>query len=56
MAQVLSQKGEKIRKYHAEQAVVFRRIRELVGQPTEIVNKARMYDQLVGSRDPVTAW
>ena len=55
MAQELSQKSEEIWKYHAEQAVVFRRIRELVGQPGEIVNKARLYDQLVGSGDPVTA-
>ena len=55
MAQELSQKSEEIRKYHAEQAVVFRRIRELVGQPAEIANKARLYDQLVGSGDPVTA-
>ena len=35
--------------------MVFRRIRELVGQPAEIVNKARLYDQLVGSKDSVTA-
>ena len=31
MAQELSQKSEEIRKYHAKQAVVFSRIRELVG-------------------------
>ena len=53
MAQELSQKSEEIRKYHAEQAMVFRRIWELVGQPTEIVNKAPLYDQLVGSGDLV---
>ena len=55
MAQDLSQKSEEIRKYHAEQAVVFNRIRELVGHPGEIVNKARLYDQLVGSGEPVSA-
>jgi chromosome segregation ATPase len=44
MTQELSQKSEEIRKYHAEQTVVFSRIRELVGHPGEIVNKARLYD------------
>ena len=55
MAQELSLKSEEIRKYHAEQAVVFSRIQELVGHPGEIINKARLYDQLVGSGEPVTA-
>lgn len=31
IAQEFSQKNEEIQKYHAEQAVVFRRIREPVG-------------------------
>ena len=44
MAQELSQKNEEIRKYHAEQAVVFSRIREFIGNPGEIVNKARLYE------------
>jgi hypothetical protein len=35
--------------------VVFNRIRELVGHPGEIVNKARLYDQLVESGEPVSA-
>jgi hypothetical protein len=55
MTQELSQKSEEIRKYHAEQAVVFSRIRELVGHPGMIVNKARLYDQLVESGEPVSA-
>ena len=55
MAQELSQKDEEIRKYHAEQAVVFRQIREQVGQSAEMANKARLYDQLVGSGDPTSA-
>ena len=55
MAQELSQKSEKIRKYHAEHAVVFKRIRELIGQPAKMANKARLYDQLVESRDPTSA-
>jgi hypothetical protein len=55
MAEELGQKSEEIRKYHAEQTVVFTRIRELIGHPGEIVNKARLYDQLVESRDPVSA-
>ena len=55
MAQELNQKSEGIRKYHAEQAVVFKRIQELVGQPAEMANKARLYDQLVESGDPSSA-
>jgi hypothetical protein len=56
MAEELGQKSEEIRKYHAEQTVVFTRIRELIGHPGEIVNKARLYDQLVESGEPVSAW
>ena len=55
MAQELSQKSEEIRKYHAEQSVVFRRIRELIGELAEAVNKARLYDQLMRFGDPITA-
>jgi len=51
----LSLKSGEIRKYHAEQTVVFNWIRELVGHPGEIVNKARLYDQLVESGKPVSA-
>ena len=40
MAQELSQMNDLIRKYHAEQAVVFQWIRDLVGQPGEIATKA----------------
>ena len=35
--------------------MVFSRIRELIGHPGEIVNKARLYDQLVESGDLVSA-
>ena len=55
MTQELSQKSEEIRKYHAEQVVVFSRIRELVGHPGEIVNKARLYDQMMDSGEPSSA-
>ena len=55
MAQELSQKSEKIWKYHAEQAVVFSRVRELVGHPGEIVNKAQLYDQQVESGELASA-
>ena len=55
MAQELSEKSEDIRKYHAEHAVVFSRIRELVGHPNETVNKARLYDQLVESGELASA-
>ena len=56
MAQEMSQKSDEIRKYHAEQAVVFKAVRELVGQPAEMANKARIYDQLVEAGDPSSAW
>jgi hypothetical protein len=55
MAKELGQKNEEIWKYHAEQTVVFNQIRELVGHPGEVVNKARLYDQLVESGDPTSA-
>jgi hypothetical protein len=55
MAKELGQKNEEIRKYHAEQTAVFNQIRDLVGHPGEVVNKARLYDQLVESGDPTSA-
>jgi hypothetical protein len=55
MSEELGQKSEDIRKYHAEQTVVFDRIRKLIGHPGEIVNKARLYDQLVESGELVSA-
>ena len=55
MAQEVSQKSEEIRKYHAEQAVVFSRIWEMVGHPAEIVNKAHMYDRMMASGEPASA-
>ena len=36
--------------------MVFNRIRELVGHPGEVVNKAHLYDQMVESTDPSSAW
>jgi hypothetical protein len=50
----LGQKSEEVRKYHADQAMVFTRIRELIGHPGEIANKARLYDQLVEAGDPTS--
>ena len=35
--------------------MVFNRIQKFIGNPGEIVNKTRLYDQLVGSGDPVSA-
>ena len=55
MTHELGQKNEEIRKYHAEHAVVFSRIRELVGHLGEVVNKAHLYDQLMESADPSSA-
>jgi hypothetical protein len=43
----LGQKNEELRKYHAEQAVVFNQIRELVGHPGEV-------DQMAESGDPTS--
>ncbi len=51
----LRQKSEEIRKYHAEQAVVFSRIRELVGHLKEVVNKVHLYDRMMESADPTSA-
>ena len=55
LAQELSRKSEEIQKYHAKQAVVFKGIRELIGQLAEVVTKARLYDQLMESGDPIEA-
>ena len=49
LTQELSGKSEEIRKYHAEQVVVFSQIWKLVGHPGEIINKAHLYDQLMES-------
>ena len=55
MTQELTQNNEDIRRYHVEHAVVLTRVRELVGHPGEVVNKAHLYDQLMESADPVSA-
>ena len=55
MTRELAQKSEEIRKYEAEQTVVLSRVRQLVGHPGEIVNKAHLYDQLMESADPSSA-
>ena len=55
MTQELSQKSEEVRKYHVEQAMVLSRIRELVGHPGEVVNKAYLYDRMMESGDPSSA-
>jgi hypothetical protein len=55
MAEELGHKSEEVRKYHAEQAMVFTWIRELNSHPGEIANKARLYDQLVEAGDPTSA-
>ena len=55
MPEELGQKSEELRRHHAEQLVAFRRIRELVGNPAEVVNKAHLYDRLTATGDPVSA-
>jgi hypothetical protein len=54
MTKELTQKSEEIRRYKAEQTVVLSKVRELVGQPGEVVNKAHLYDQLLESADPAS--
>ena len=49
MTQELTQKSKEIRKYQAEQTVKLSRVRELVGHPGEVVNKAHLFDQLMES-------
>jgi hypothetical protein len=55
MTKELTQKSEDIRRYKAEQTVVLSKVRELVDQPGEVVNKAYLYDQLLESADPASA-
>ena len=55
MTQELNRKTDEIRKHHAEQTVVFQRIRELVGQPAEAVVKARLFDELLKKAEPYEA-
>ena len=55
MTQEQSQKSKEIWKYRAEQTMVFNRIRELVGHPAEIVNKAHLYHRMMESGEPASA-
>ena len=55
MTRELAQKSEEIRKFQAEQIVVLSQVRELVGHPKEVINKAYLYDQLMESADPSSA-
>ena len=55
MSEELGQKSEELRRYHEEQAMAFRRIRELVGNPVEAVTKAHLYDKLLATGDPASA-
>jgi hypothetical protein len=55
MTHDLTQKSEEIQKYQAEETVVLGRVRELVGHPAEIVNKAHLYNQLMESADSSSA-
>jgi hypothetical protein len=52
MTRELTQKNEEIRRYQTEHTVVLSRIRELVGHPGEVVNKAHLYDQLMETAGP----
>ena len=55
MAEELARKSEEIRKLQGEQAAVIDRVREYVGHPGELATKARLYDQLAASGEPVSA-
>jgi hypothetical protein len=55
MTRELTPKSEEIQRYQAEQTVVLSRVRELLGHPGEVVNKAYLYDQLMESADPASA-
>ena len=55
MSEELGQKSEELRRYPAEQSVAFNRIRELVGNPAEIVNKAHLYDRMMATKDSASA-
>ena len=55
MTQELNRKTDEIRKHHAEQTVVFQRIRELIGQPADAVVKARLFDELLKKAEPFEA-
>ena len=55
MTQEPSQKSEEIRRYHAEQTVVFSWIWQLVEHSGEFVNKAHHYDRMMESSYPSSA-
>ena len=55
LTQELSQTSEEVWKYHAKHALVFSRIRKLVGPPREIVNKAHLYDRMMESGELASA-
>ena len=55
MTQELTQKSKEIRRYKAQQTVALSKVRELVGHPGEVVNKAYRCDQLLESTDPTSA-
>ena len=56
MTKELTQKSDELCRYHAEQTMVLNQVRELVGHPWEIVNKAHLYDRLMEMVDPSSAW
>jgi hypothetical protein len=55
MTRELTKKSKEIRRYNVEQTVVLSMVRELVGHPGDVVNKAYLYDQLLESTDPAFA-
>ena len=55
MSWELSRKTDEIRKHHAEQTVVFKRIRDFIEQPAKAVTKARLFDELIKSANQFQA-
>lgn len=46
----LADKTEEICRYHAEKTVVLNGVRDLVRNPSEVVNKAHLYDKLMEAK------
>ena len=55
MTQELAQKSEEIRRYQVERTMVLNWVWDLVGNPREIVNKAHLYNKLMGTTEPSLA-
>lgn len=55
MIQKFAEKSEEIYHYKTEQIVVLNRVRDLVINPDDIVNKVHMYNNLMKTSEPSLA-